>query len=150
MIDFSLVPLIQMLWEAGLHCGILHEFFQVASILSMETPHQIALPLALRETAPPVTPPLTLFFWHGRAWAGNLLPDWVSWLLTWPIFCFYSWILCLQLLCSLLGNDFLSGAGSSWTGYDRRNLFPQESHFLPRNLWPTHALIESDNTPWAV
>lgn len=53
MIDFSLMPLIQIVWEAGLPCsckiGILYKFFQVTCISSMEMPHQIAIFLALWE-----------------------------------------------------------------------------------------------------
>lgn len=130
MIDFSLMPLIQIVWEAGLHwgckIGILHKFFQVTCISSMETPHQIAILLALWETALPIMPTLTLFFWPGQPLARNLLPEWVSWLLTRPVFLFASWILCLQLLFRLLGNSFLSGVSSSWTVFDRRNLFSQK------------------------
>lgn len=106
MIDFSLMPLIQILWEAGMHggckIGISHKFFQVTCITSMEMPHQIAIFLALLETAPPVTPILTFFSWPSQPLAGNLLPEWVSWL--WPglfscsslefcvfSFCFYAY-----------------------------------------------------------
>lgn len=46
MFDFGVMPLIQILFEAGLHSsykkGILHRFFQVTCMSSMEMPHLIA------------------------------------------------------------------------------------------------------------
>lgn len=97
VIDFSLMPLIGILLEAGLHCsfniGILHKVFEVTCISSMGVPHLIAVHVTFWETAPPDTPMQT----SGPAlWppARYLLPSRVSRLLTWPVFLFGSWILC--------------------------------------------------------
>lgn len=89
MIDFSWMPLMQILWETGLYgtckIGTLHRFFQVTYILSVEIPRQIAIHLALWEVSP-IIPTLTLFSWPSQPLAENLLPESVSQLLTWPIF----------------------------------------------------------------
>lgn len=142
MIDFSLMQLIQIPWEAGMHrgckIGISHTFFQVTCLSSMEMPHQIAIILALWETAPPVTPTLTLFSWRSQPLAKKLPPEWVSWL--WPgLFSCSTPEFCAFSFCfnAYTVTNSLSGISSSWIVFDREIYFPSRFTFSLDNSNPS-------------